>query len=84
MNSFLGKFDLYHLDIYRLSSYNELEYIGFNDLIYPTSVIIIEWYDRMEKDIGVDLKIEFTYIDANIRKLLLFVNPTSEHTKLWI
>src|SRR3989338_1785618 len=51
VNNFKGKFDFYHLDIYRLSGYHELEYIGFNDLLYERSVVVIEWYEKIQNEV---------------------------------
>ncbi len=35
-----------HLDLYRLSDPDELEFLGFRDLIEPDHVIFIEWPER--------------------------------------
>lgn len=49
VNQYRGRVDLYHIDAYRLNSIEEFEMLGFDDLCYPNSVVLIEWADRVEK-----------------------------------
>lgn len=42
----LGDRQLYHLDLYRLTSADELEFIGIRDYFTPNSLILIEWPSR--------------------------------------
>lgn len=37
---------LYHLDLYRLSDPEELEYIGLRDLLREPAVLLVEWPER--------------------------------------
>lgn len=39
-------FLLYHLDLYRLSDPEELEYVGIRELFTPTTITLIEWPDK--------------------------------------
>jgi len=48
INQYAGRFDIYHIDAYRLDSIAEFEMLGFDDLCYPESVVLIEWADRVE------------------------------------
>ena len=43
---FLTNFTLYHFDLYRLGSPEELEYLGIRDLFDQKSVMLIEWPER--------------------------------------
>ncbi len=63
----LTKLTLYHIDLYRIGSPDELEYIGFDDVVTSNnSVIIIEWPDIIDKggrnivlfDLEVRIKID--------------------------
>ncbi len=38
-----GDLRLCHLDLYRLADPEELDYIGFNDLLTPATVLAVEW-----------------------------------------
>jgi tRNA threonylcarbamoyladenosine biosynthesis protein TsaE len=48
VNEYEGRFDIYHLDAYRLESLAEFEMLGFDDFCYPQSVVLIEWADKIE------------------------------------
>ncbi|MBN1510221.1 MAG: tRNA (adenosine(37)-N6)-threonylcarbamoyltransferase complex ATPase subunit type 1 TsaE [Sedimentisphaerales bacterium] len=56
VNEYEGRFDLYHIDAYRLDSVAEFERLGFDDFCYPESTVLIEWADKIESAIGgIDL-----------------------------
>ncbi len=61
---------LCHIDLYRLSSIEELEYTGFEDLLSQKRVLAVEWPGLLE-DSGFhfDLTIEFTARPDNSRKI---------------
>jgi tRNA threonylcarbamoyladenosine biosynthesis protein TsaE len=42
----LQHMDCYHFDLYRLSSPEELEYLGIQDLLDERAVIMVEWPER--------------------------------------
>jgi tRNA threonylcarbamoyladenosine biosynthesis protein TsaE len=48
VNQYEGRLDIYHIDAYRLDSVAEFEMLGFDDLCYPESVVVIEWADKVE------------------------------------
>jgi len=51
---------LHHVDLYRLESEDELESIGFYDMLAPGGVVAIEWADRFPEALGRDhLWVEF-------------------------
>jgi tRNA threonylcarbamoyladenosine biosynthesis protein TsaE len=51
---------LHHIDLYRLKSEDELESIGFYDMLAPGSVLAVEWADRFPGVLGREyLQIEF-------------------------
>jgi len=86
VNNFTGKFDFYHLDIYRLSGYDELEYIGFTDFLYNNSIIVIEWYEKIRSEVYAEMIINFSYVDENTRRIILDQKPKTKNEKrnLWI
>ncbi len=59
-----GPFTLCHLDLYRLGSPDELEYIGFDDLLDANHIIVVEWPQLLD-DISFrfDLEINFQFDD---------------------
>jgi tRNA threonylcarbamoyladenosine biosynthesis protein TsaE len=48
VNEYSGRFDIYHIDAYRLNSVADFEMLGFDDFCYSRSVVLIEWADKIE------------------------------------
>lgn len=42
------KFRLYHADLYRIDYEEELDNIGFGEMLCDEGVVIVEWADKME------------------------------------
>ncbi|MCK5162492.1 MAG: tRNA (adenosine(37)-N6)-threonylcarbamoyltransferase complex ATPase subunit type 1 TsaE [Desulfobacula sp.] len=61
---------LCHLDLYRLGSFDELEYIGFDDLIDDSHIIVVEW-PQLLNDISFkfDIQINFKF-DAQYNRII--------------
>jgi tRNA threonylcarbamoyladenosine biosynthesis protein TsaE len=54
---------VFHLDLYRLSSPGELEYLGLRDLDPGRDLILIEWPERGEGELPApDIRIQLTYL----------------------
>jgi tRNA threonylcarbamoyladenosine biosynthesis protein TsaE len=73
VNQYAGRFDLYHIDAYRLNSVAEFEMLGFDDFCYPESVVLIEWADKIEPAIrGMDcIRIDLAHEGERTRSLRL-------------
>ncbi len=62
---------VYHLDLYRLSAAEELEYLGLRDLDPATDLLLVEWPERAaDALIPADLAIFLGYCDRG-RKIRL-------------
>jgi len=51
-----------HLDLYRLSDAEELEYLGYRDYLQSDTLCLIEWPERAEgylQDIGLQISITY-------------------------
>jgi len=62
MNKYEGRIPLYHFDLYRISTAEELEGIGYEDFFFGNGVTVVEWSDRVkgmfpEQTIEIELKI---------------------------
>jgi tRNA threonylcarbamoyladenosine biosynthesis protein TsaE len=71
VNEYHGRFDLYHIDAYRIGSLAEFEMLGFDDFCYPQSVVLIEWADKIEAAIrGIDcLRIDLAHASERARTI---------------
>jgi tRNA threonylcarbamoyladenosine biosynthesis protein TsaE len=47
VNEYAGRFTIYHIDAYRINSIAEFEMLGFEELLYPGAVVLIEWADKV-------------------------------------
>ena len=70
-----GKYPIYHFDMYRLSSKEEGEELGFNDyfdLKNLDGVVLVEWPEQVEGMINcphIEIKIE--KLDGDKRKIIV-------------
>ena len=61
---------LYHVDLYRVDTERELETIGLDDLMGPTSILLIEWgekFPRFVRERNVEIVLE--RVDDNERRI---------------
>jgi len=61
VNEYPGRVPLYHFDMYRLDSPDEVYDIGFEEYMYGDGVVVIEWAEKVkdllpEEYIWVDIK----------------------------
>jgi tRNA threonylcarbamoyladenosine biosynthesis protein TsaE len=76
VNEYIGpemRLDVFHIDAYRLDSVKEFEMLGFDDLCYERSVVLIEWADKVETAL-VDadpIRIELSHISETQRGFML-------------
>ena len=64
VNEYEGRLPLYHFDVYRIGSSDEMYDIGFDEYINSDGVCIIEWANLIE-DILPD---EYLYIDIKYKE----------------
>ncbi len=74
INEYTGKrLNLCHLDLYRLGDVEELDHIGFQDLVTDNAVIVVEWPGLLMEDrFKFDLEIQFEF-DADYNRILSFI-----------
>ena len=71
VNEYVGRFDIYHVDAYRLRSEAEFEMLGFDEFCYPRSVVLIEWADKLSSALtGIDcIDVDISHESASARKI---------------
>ncbi len=68
-----GKFPLYHMDLYRISGYEEFEQLGVDDLIYGSGVTLIEWSERIAEE-----------LPENIITLHIKIIKSNQHRQIYL
>lgn len=64
----VGGLRVHHLDLYRLSDPDELDFIGLEDLIGPASALLIEWPERGRRRLpGATHRIDISFAEAGRR-----------------
>lgn len=73
VNQYRGRFDIYHIDAYRIGSLAEFEMLGFDDFCYPQSVVLIEWADKVEPALrGIDtIRVDLAHVGEQTRTIRL-------------
>ena len=76
INEYLGKFPIYHIDLYRLESLEEIEALGLEEVLFGKGVAIVEWSEKLfpinnskAPILGIDGRIEvrITYVNEHQR-----------------
>lgn len=73
-----GRLTLYHFDVYRIGDVDEMDEIGYNEMVYGDGVCLIEWANLIEDilpesytriDIDKDLQKGVDYRKITIRNV---------------
>lgn len=65
--------EICHLDLYRLEDPEELDFIGFRDLLEADNLLLIEWPERVPSVAALaTIKIEIEHRDSESRLIRVF------------
>lgn len=71
VNEYEGKFTVYHFDMYRVSTWDDLYSTGFFDYI-DNGVMIIEWSENIEEFLPENhITITINHISENEREIII-------------
>lgn len=82
VNQYAGRFDLYHIDAYRLDSVADFERLGFDDFCYPDSVVLIEWADKVEAALAGSRPLRIDLAHAGPRRRVIHLRNMPEYLDL--
>ena len=74
INCYSGRFPIYHVDLYRLNSFEEMENIGLEEFLFGEGVVIIEWAEKLINKktgkflFGIESRLEI-HIENNYREV---------------
>lgn len=76
VHKYQGRACVYHVDLYRVSGFHDLETLGLEDLFSEDAVVIVEWPDRLtlRTDWPV-LRISLEHADENSRRIAVNGDP---------
>lgn len=73
VNEYRGRHPVYHLDLYRLETLEEMEVIGYEEYYYGKGITVVEWGDKISASLPDDyLGVSFkrTVDNENSRHLI--------------
>jgi tRNA threonylcarbamoyladenosine biosynthesis protein TsaE len=67
-----GRARVYHVDLYRVSGFHDLETLGLEDLFSENAVVIVEWPDRLtlRTDWPI-LRISLEHVSEDTRRIVM-------------
>lgn len=73
INEYLGgKFDIYHFDMYRISSWDELYSSGYFEYLELGGILVLEWSENVENALPKNtIYVEIEPVDENTRKIII-------------
>jgi len=72
MNHYHGRCEIYHFDLYRLGSPDELIDLDFDSYLHGAGVTIVEWAGMVESEGVHGIKVNLDYGEAENERSLLF------------
>jgi tRNA threonylcarbamoyladenosine biosynthesis protein TsaE len=71
VQSYSGRLDLYHLDVYRLEQVNEALDLGLSEMLDDDAVTIIEWGDTITRALPHDyLEVRITFGEGDEDRMI--------------
>lgn len=72
LHEYPGRIPLYHMDLYRLATADEVLELGFEDYLYGDGLTVIEWPDRLQDLMPASrLDINLAFTGENSRQAVL-------------
>ncbi len=79
MNEYPTEPVVYHFDLYRLKSYDQLYDIGYDEYVYSDGISLIEWSEKMEHLLPENyVEIIIEKIDPTTRKITVIPDDNNE------
>jgi tRNA threonylcarbamoyladenosine biosynthesis protein TsaE len=79
LRQYHGRLPLYHIDLYRLDSLDEIVGLGLEDYFYGDGVCVIEWAEKAQQLVPPDnLLLSMNYVPASPRERSIHLKPQGE------
>lgn len=71
VHEYKGNFPIYHFDMYRIESFDDLYSCGFFDYLDGESIVIVEWSENIEKALPQNaIKVSFQYGETENERII--------------
>ena len=71
INEYHGRLPVYHIDLYRVGSREELEGLNLREYLYSDGVSVVEWFEHLPADeVNEYLEVKLAYANGNKRQLM--------------
>jgi len=71
VNEYRGRIPVYHLDLYRLESYAEVEGIGWDEFLCGPGVVLVEWADKVGAELPEErIEVHLEWVGEESRRLV--------------
>lgn len=80
-----GRMPLYHFDVYRLSSSEEVYEVGYEDCINSDGVVLIEWANIIERELPkeyIEINLEYSDDEKRVIDIKYIGNKEKEEVLL--
>ena len=71
IQNYSGDYMVNHIDLYRIEEQNELDHLGWEDMLYSDAVTFVEWPQKIENYVDSFYKISIS-INDKVRNIELF------------
>jgi tRNA threonylcarbamoyladenosine biosynthesis protein TsaE len=73
VNEYRGRVPVYHIDLYRLEGFAEVEAIGWDEWIGGPGVVLVEWAEKMEDNLPEErVEVHLQWAGEERRKLFFY------------
>ena len=69
VHSYPGRLPVHHADLYRLGDVEEIEAIGFFELLEEEAVVCVEWAERLAGEVAFDIAIDIRILGGDRREI---------------
>lgn len=78
-NEYRGKWDIYHLDIYRLANPDQFYEAGLDEYLYRPGLTVVEWPEKMPVGFWPEKRLDLVLTFQDDGRLLKAVGGEIEH-----
>ena len=80
INEYPGRLQLYHIDVYRLRGADDLDALGFDEMVKGGGAVLVEWADRVAELLPADhVRVGLEITGETEREFIFTAFGSAEH-----